>query len=478
MDPYLRMSVVEMAAKIRSRAVSVRAIVDAHISRIEAVNPILNAVVAPRFEAARQEADAADAQIAEGHEDLPPLFGVPCTIKEFIAVEGQPHTGGLAVRRGKRATKDAVLVRRLKAAGAIILGSTNAPEGGLWMETYNTIYGRTDNPWNPKHTPGGSSGGEGAIISAGGSPFGIGSDVGGSIRIPAAFCGIVGHKPTGAMVPTQGHQPPGHVGAYLVTGPMTRRVEDLWPILSIIAGPSEEDPHIEPFTLHDPQDVDVSKLRVFTMASPPRVMVRAEVQACVHTAAESLAQRGAKVEELKLPELKHAMEIWAAMLQAEQPHGYDTILGDGEPIRAGWELLKWPFIKSDYTAPALVVAWGERFTGALKKRNQRMVALGKALTEELSSILGDDGVLLYPPYSRAAPRHHRALLTPTDAVCTAIFNVLLNPVTQVPLGFSKKKLPLGVQVVGAPGRDHLCVAAALAIESDHGGWVQSMVSET
>ena len=123
-------------------------------------------------------------------------------MKEFIAVKGQPHTGGLHVRRDIRASEDAILVQRLKTAGAIVMGSTNAPEGGLWMETKNTVYGTTNNQvWNLAHTSGGSSGGEGAIISTGASPFGIGSDVGGSIRIPAAFCGIVGHKPTGAMVP-------------------------------------------------------------------------------------------------------------------------------------------------------------------------------------------------------------------------------------------------------------------------------------
>ena len=150
MHNSLSMSAIDLGHQIRAHSLSSRDVVEAHIARIEQVNPTINAVIAPRFEAARQEAAEADARIEKGEKDLPPLFGVPCTIKEFIAVSGQPHTGGLHARRQCIANEDAELVRRLKDAGVIILGSTNAPEGGLWIETYNTLYGRTDNPWNVK----------------------------------------------------------------------------------------------------------------------------------------------------------------------------------------------------------------------------------------------------------------------------------------------------------------------------------------
>lgn len=474
MNPILTMSVLDLAKNIREGTYTAREVLDAHIQRIETVNPVLNAVVADRFDTARREADAIDELLRSGYDNPPPLLGVPCTMKEFIAVKGQPHTGGLHVRKEVTATENAVLVQRLKDAGAIIMGSTNAPEGGLWMETVNTVYGRTNNPWNLRHTSGGSSGGEGAIISTGGSPFGIGSDVGGSIRIPAAFCGIVGHKPTGAMVPHHGHQPPGHVGPYLVVGPMTRHVRDIWPILSVIRGPSPKDTHVTPFPHHHPEHVDVSKLRVLFMDNPPLVSPRAEVRETLSLAAETLRRRGATVAPLKLTNLKYAMEMWSSILQEAQPHGYDVILGDGTPIAAGWELLKWPFVNSKYTLPALLVAWGERYAAMFKKRSARMIRLGHALSEELNTVLGEDGVLLYPPYTRAAPRHHRALLTPLDPVCTAVFNITKNPVTQVPLGMSSNGLPLGVQVVGGIGQDHLCVAAAEVIEAEHGGWIPSM----
>jgi fatty acid amide hydrolase 2 len=474
MNSLLDMSAMQIASAIQTRTISVTEVVETHIRRIEEVNDKLNAVIDPRFEQARKEALAADAHLASTSDPLPSLFGVPCTIKEFIAVKGQSHTGGLAARKGIKATEDAVLVQRLKDAGAIILGSTNGPEGGLWMETYNTVYGRTENPWNPKHTAGGSSGGEGAILSAGGSAFGIGSDVGGSIRIPAAFCGIVGHKPTGALVPTMGHQPPGHVGASLVAGPMARRVEDIWPILTTIAGPSPRDPHVQAFSLGDPKAVDLSRLRVYSIDRPPWATTRSYVRETQAKAVDALAARGATLLPLRLPALNHAIEIWSASLQEAEQNTYDVILGDGQRISAGWELLKWPFTQSPYTFPALVVAFGERFAGLLKKRSAKMVELGHQLRQELADHLRDDAVLLYPSYTRAAPRHHHALLTPTDWVCTAIFNILHNPVTQVPLGFAPNGLPMGLQVVAGPGMDHVCVAAAQVIEEAHGGWTRSM----
>ncbi len=242
----MSLSAVALAKLIREGDLTSRQVVEAHIQRIEAVNPALNAVVADRFEAAREAATAADTRRAQSKnpEALPPLLGVPCTVKEFIAVKGMPQTGGLWVRRERRAQHDAVVVQRIKAAGAIVLGVTNAPEGGLSPETFNLVHGRTKNPWNLDRTCGGSSGGEGAIIAAGGSPFGLGSDVGGSVRLPSAFCGIAGHKPTGRMVPNTGHWPRGSgmLDAYLAIGPMARHVSDLMPLLRIMAGPDPDAP--------------------------------------------------------------------------------------------------------------------------------------------------------------------------------------------------------------------------------------------
>ena len=263
-------SAMDLSRMLRNRSLSPVELLEAHIKRIQIVNPHVNAFVENRYETARMEARAAEKVLRKADPDsLPPLLGIPCTIKEFFAIEGMGWTGGLLSRKGMTASADSTAVSRLRAAGAIVMGTTNVPEGGLWMETYNKIYGRTRNPWNPERTCGGSSGGEGALVAAGASPFGIGSDVGGSIRIPAAFCGTVGHKPSGRLLPNTGHFPPaiGDAGAYLCSGPLCRRVEDLMPLLRVLAGPDGEDPLCRPFELGDPEQVDLKDLVVIPMAS-------------------------------------------------------------------------------------------------------------------------------------------------------------------------------------------------------------------
>ena len=239
MNDVLDLPVTDLLDGLAAGRWSAEELTHAHIARIEAVNPRVNAVTATRYGAALEEARAADRRRAADPDGAPPLLGVPCTIKEFFAVDGMPWTGGLKRRAAVRADHDAAAVQRLKAAGAIVLATTNAPEGGLWMETHNALVGRTANPWDLRHTSGGSSGGEGALVGSGASPFGLGSDVGGSIRIPAAFCGTFGHKPSGLTVPNAGHFPPASPGTepYLCAGPLARSAADLDLLLAVLAGP-------------------------------------------------------------------------------------------------------------------------------------------------------------------------------------------------------------------------------------------------
>ena len=265
MDELLRMSVVEMARMIRKGRLSPVDVLKAHIRRIEEVNPLINAVIATRFDEAEKEAREARERLAKKREALPPLFGVPCTIKDAYAVKGLPFAGGVWARRNLISDSDATVVERIKQSGAIIMGKTNVPEASMWMETYNHVYGRTKNPYDLKRGPGGSSGGEGAIVAAGGSPFGIGADVGGSIRYPSAFNGVAGHKPTGTLVPSTGHWPPaeGPIARYCTYGPIARRVSDLAYILPLIAGPDGKDMIVEKREGPSPDSVDTSKLKVF-----------------------------------------------------------------------------------------------------------------------------------------------------------------------------------------------------------------------
>lgn len=228
-------SAVALARRIRERSVTARAVVDAHIAHLERCNPTLNALVADRFAEARAEADLADEAVRRG-APLGPLHGVPCTIKEAFALTGMPNTSGLVARKGLRATRDATAVQRLRAAGAIPLGVTNVSELCMWMESDNRVYGRSNNPYDPRRIVGGSSGGEGAVVGAGGAPFGLGSDIGGSIRMPAFFNGVFGHKPSAGLVPGSGQFPmaTGAATRYLTTGPLARRAEDLYPLLSVM----------------------------------------------------------------------------------------------------------------------------------------------------------------------------------------------------------------------------------------------------
>ena len=254
-------SATQLAAAIRARELTAREVVDAHIALIERRNPSINAVVATRFDAARAEADAADERLESrrGRKDPPPLLGVPCTIKESFALAGMPHTSGSVNRRERIADESATAVTRLMEAGAIPLGVTNTSELTLWIESENRVWGRTDNAYDPTRTAGGSSGGEGASIGSGFAPIGLGTDIGGSIRLPAFFNGVFGHKPSGAVVPHTGHYPaPNERGSFLLgTGPLARCAEDLMPALRAIAGPDGIDPSVRAVELGDPAAVSI-----------------------------------------------------------------------------------------------------------------------------------------------------------------------------------------------------------------------------
>ncbi len=474
MNP-LTATLSELGDALRAGTLTSTALVEAHIERIETVNPVVNALVAPRYDEARLEAKQADKRLSAAQPDdtLPPLLGIPCTLKEFFATKGMPYTGGILWRKDMVAESDATVVTRIKDAGAIAMGMTNIPEGGLWMETYNAIYGRTRNPWNPRHTSGGSSGGEGALVASGASPFGLGSDIGGSIRIPAAMCGTVGHKPTGGLVPNTGHFPDtdlGEAGRFLVSGPLTRSVDDAWTILKIIAGPDGKDHSCADMKLGDPDAIDASDLVVYPLPSNGAVYVRAEMRQAIEQAAKALEQRGATIREPDFPHVRKAFDLWAAMLAEASDSAYADVLGEHKPLSPWWELARlWTgFGRHTFAAIALCAADG--LISLMPRRAQKLVEMGRELRTVLDDTLGDNGVVLHPPYTRPAPRHSFAWLTPLDASCTALFNVMESPVTQVPTGLSTGRLPLGVQVVGARGMDHVTIAASRIIEEECGGW--------
>lgn len=475
---YLRtLSATRLAALIRDRSVTSRDVLEAHIRAIERVNPTINAVVADRFVAAREEADLADEAVRRG-DDLGPLHGVPCTIKESFGLTGMPWSGGLVSRRDVRATEDATAVKRVRAAGAIPMGVTNVSELCMWMESTNRVYGRTRNPYDPSRIVGGSSGGEGAIIGAGASPFGLGSDVGGSIRMPAFFNGVFGHKPSGGLVPNSGQYPTAdstQALRYLTSGPLCRRAEDLPLLLGLLAGPDGIDEGCEPLGLRDVRDVRVGDLQVLDVPDDGVTPVHPSLRRAQRLAAEHLANEGAHVVERRFPELKRALEIWSVLLGDATVMSFAERLGEGRRIAVYRELLRWAFGRSPHTLPALGLAVAEDVTHVIERVSPRRLdearALGVELRAALDQALGEDGVMLYPSYAEPAPRHVAPLLPPTRWVYTAIINVMELPATQVPLGLDARGLPLGVQVVARHGRDDRTLALARELELGFGGWI-------
>lgn len=474
MNVLLTSSAVQLARLIRAREVRARDVLEAHIERITYVNPKLNALVKGRFDEARQEAEMADVRVAqEDPAQLPPLLGVPCTIKECLAFTGMPHSSGLISRKDVISQEDAPVVARIRAAGAIPMGVSNLSELCIWMESYNRVYGRTNNPYDLSRTVGGSSGGEGALIGAGASPFGIGSDFGGSIRMPAFFNGIFGHKPSGGLVPALGQYPlPRGAGLrFLSVGPLTRHAEDLMPVLRILAGPTGQEDGCHPIVLQAPENVQLRGLRVLDIELQGNLRVHPDLQRAQVRVASFLKEQGAQVEKISLSKLARSFEIWSSMLVESSGPQFGELLGNGSPVTSRSEFLKWLLRRSPHTLPGIVMVGVEKVLASERVNTRRFAELGESLRAELDTLLSPNTVMLYPSHRYPAPKHFRAMLQPLNFSYTAILNAMELPVTQVPLGLNRERIPLGIQVVAGHGLDHLTIAVALALEQQFGGWV-------
>lgn len=506
------------------------------LDRQKHIHATINAVVQQRRKLALEEARVADKTLVRLISEspigiipvdaLPPFFGVPCSIKECFAVDGMSFTAGVVHRRGVVAVRDAPAVERLREAGFIVLCVTNTSELCMWWEASNTLHGRTNNPYNSKHVVGGSSGGEACVVSAMGAPVGLGSDIGGSIRIPANYCGVFGHKPTSGVVPNFGQYPcaDGTADHILTTGPITRYAQDLWPMLMAMKGPHPDDAHCKGRTFEkSPESVEFSNLRVFHRArsvGPSFIVPRpdAEVMDCVLDAAVHMQTAGSDVKACPdFALFNQALDLWSGAMnfhkdmsfrQHLSTDGLDTGTGgrrtkntaqsnrsnayidndngnigrngvslDIPDVRVFRELSKWLVGKSDHTFPALGLCIVEDVMAYMPGRLADMASKCATLLEELEDMLGDDGVLLFVCMPRAAPGHGQPI-TPghifSFAYCS-LFNALGLPSTAVPMGLNKAGLPLGIQVVAKRGNDHLCVAVALELERAFGGWVDMSV---
>ncbi|KAM7377194.1 hypothetical protein PAMA_013802 [Pampus argenteus] len=479
-NPLLVVSATQLAKKIRRREVSSVEVVQAYIDRIQEVNPLLNAVVKDRFSAALQEAAQVDKLIEEETggeevlEDRLPFLGVPLSVKEAFALQGMPHTTGLLSRRGVVATVDSPPVALLKRAGAIPLGVTNTSELCMWSESHNHLYGITNNPYDLERIPGGSSGGEGSILGGAGAVIGVGSDIGGSIRMPCFFNGIFGHKTTPGVVSNENQYPSssGRQNDYLSTGPMCRYAEDLLPMLKVMAGPKAE-------ALSLNAKVDLKKLRFFTVPHDGGSLLTYPVSKELMQIQREVVQRleadlGVKVQELRIPELKDGFQIWDTYMSLPDKDGkpplpFAELMGEpGRPVWPLWELLKCMMGKSEHTVAAIGLALVEMMH--VSKHPSAIIEKKEKLQKEVEELLGTDGVFLYPSHTRVAPKHHHPLFRPFDFSYTGVINILGLPVTQCPLGLNQDGLPLGLQVVAGKMQDRLPLAVALYLEKAFGGW--------
>jgi aspartyl-tRNA(Asn)/glutamyl-tRNA(Gln) amidotransferase subunit A len=425
----------EIARRVRAREVSPVEVVDAHLARIEELNPRLNAIVTPMD--ARGAAREAEAAVLRGDE-LGPLHGVPFTIKDSL------DTAGVRTARGSRLfadhvpAEDAVAVARVRGAGGVPLGKTNLPEFALWWETDNLLFGRTVNPWNPERTAGGSSGGEAAAIAAGLSPLGLGSDLGGSIRLPAAHCGVVGLKPTHGRVPLTGHWPE-TILRFMHIGPMARSVEDVGLALSVISGPDPRDWWTAPAA---PLELGgaFGTPRIGWLAGTGFGSVDGEVAAAVERAAAGLAGLGCAVEKLDLPWLER--RDCNAMTLAL--YGAEGSVYLGPIIEGREEELHW-FLRARLGRPRATM---DAYLSA--------EAEVESLRRDVANLLLDFDALLCPTTPVPAHGHDleeveiagRRFMARAVMRATIPWDLTGSPALSVPFALSGEGLPIGVQVVG------------------------------
>lgn len=463
-ETLLHLPATEIVRFIASGDVTAVDVVQAHLDQISRVDQQLHAFVDLRAEGALVEARAQDAA-ADSGRPRGPLGGLPITVKSAIEVAGLRCETGSASRRNIVATTDAVVVARLRAAGAIVLGTTNVAEMLMGYESDNPLHGRTANPWDLARTPGGSSGGESAAIAAGCSAGGVGSDGGGSIRVPAHFTGICGLKPTPGRLPSTGHQPPCLAPFSLigVVGPMARRVDDVYAMFKVMAGWDSYDPMSAPVPVAPLERASTEPVRIGYFEDDGRTMVTAETREAVRRAAHAAAAAGHQVDAFTPTGLDRARELWDVFFAELGLLLLGETLGGTE---RGLPILK-AFLKGAAPPPpltgiGLVHAWIDR--DELRASLMRQMEIHRILLCPVASI---------PAFGHGERSWSVDGTTVgyLDAMSfTQWFNVLGNPAAVVPVGRSPEGLPIGVQVVGRPFEEELVLSVAAAIERDCSGY--------
>ncbi len=446
---YATASAGEMAIALTDRTVSAVELCAAAIDRIERLDGAINAVVVRDFDRAREAARAADAALALGKPG--PLLGVPMTVKESFNIAGLPTTWGQVAFKDWIAPTDAVAVSRLKGAGAVILGKTNVPPFLADWQSDNPVYGRTHHPLDPARTPGGSSGGGAAAVASGMVPLELGSDIGGSIRVPAAFCGVFGHKPSYGLVPPRGQAPPGLDGRaspLSVVGPMARTAADLGLALDVLAGPDADEAVGYRLALPGPRHAQIADFRVLTIDEHPSAPLDGEIRNCLHRLASKLEGRGVKVARRSelIPDLAAAHAVYVTLLM--------TAMSRNAPVQPN---------------PLSAHAWMDAQDAQLAVRRQ-----WEELFRSFDVVLAPSfGVVAFPhDDSEFNERTHLidGVSTPYGAQVAwpGMATLAHLPATAIPIGRTEAGLPIGAQVIGPYLEDRTTIAFAEMVEKSFG----------
>jgi amidase len=474
----------ELLELLRDGSLGALELLELHLERVAAVNPVINCVVAMDEDGAREQALRADGAHGRG-ETLGALHGLPMTLKDVFEVVGMPATCGFAHLADHRPTRDAEVVTALREAGAVLFGKTNVPEGAADHQSYNTVYGVTRNPWDLERSPGGSSGGAGAALAAGLTPLEVGSDIGGSIRCPAHFCGVFGHKSSFTAVPMGGHIPPAPASDLLyemgVAGPMARDARDLELAFDVIAGPSGLDCKAKRLAFPAARHERLEDFRVAVLLEAAGAPVDGAYRDALRDFVDELGLNGVRVTLLDAPPVdsEHALDVYFDLLFA--------MFGGGapEPIYEAFRALA-PDAPPDDRTFAARMGRGSRLTA-----RQWFARLDERarLIDEWEAFFADVDILLCPVMSTVAFPHdhsgvdHTAQLERTVTIDGEPAPYLINltwpglitvanlPSTAIPTRRFVEELPVGIQAVGAFLEDRTTMRFATLVQERLGGFL-------
>nr|XP_033326332.1 fatty-acid amide hydrolase 2-A-like [Megalopta genalis] len=477
-NSLLKQSASTLAKKVRNQELSSQTLVQACIDRIEEVNPFLNAIVEDRFEEALAEAKKCDAMLKSGEvnavtlEKEKPLFGVPVTIKESLSLNGMSCAGGNLANEGRKAPKNSSIVDMVLNAGAIPLCVTNTSELCCSIHSSNVLTGVTKNPYDTRLSPGGSSGGEGALLASGGSVLGFGSDLLGSIRVPSLFNGVFGHKPSPGIISNEGHFPYSTDPTFmkmLVVGPMAKHATDLRFAMKILT------PNLSQ-TLRLDEPINLKTIRVFYLEQFDSICgindTTQDIKDKIKDAVRHLKGIGVHVEELPQDYVKNMyLQFMATFGDIKFPTVVETPKGDmAAPsvveYHKGW------FGLSKYSAQLSLTRMVVEANGFMSSQDvQEVLAEREILRKKLDTLLDERTAIIMPTYAQPTTYPAEIVLQTDCAVYCAFCNFMYCPATHVPMGLNEDDLPVGFQVVAACNQDRICLTIAEELERAFGGWV-------